>query len=98
VVTPIDHPAVQAAARAMEGVFGTAPLYTREGGSIPPVETFSRLMGMPAVLVGMGLPDDRIHAPNEKFSLDLYAKGIRVLAHLWDELASLKNPQLTSVS
>ena len=82
----------------MEGVFGTAPLYTREGGSIPPVETFSRLMGMPAVLVGMGLPDDRIHAPNEKFSLDLYAKGIRVLAHLWDELASLKNPQLTSVS
>jgi acetylornithine deacetylase/succinyl-diaminopimelate desuccinylase-like protein len=97
VVTPIDHPAVQAAARALERVFGKAPLYTREGGSIPPVETFSRLMSMPAVLVGMGLPDDRIHAPNEKFSLDLYAKGIRVLAHFWNELAALEKPQLTSV-
>jgi len=87
VVTPIDHPAVQAAARAMSRVFGKDPLFTREGGSIPPVETFSRVMGMPAVLAGFGLPDDRIHAPNEKFTLDMYAKGIRVLAHLWDELA-----------
>ena len=87
VVTPIDHPAVQAASRAVARVFGKNPLFTREGGSIPPVETFSRVMGMPAVLLGFGLPDDRIHAPNEKFTLDMYAKGIRVLAHLWDELA-----------
>ena len=92
VLTPIDHPAVQAAARSVAQVFGKDPLYMREGGSIPPVETFSRLMGMPAVLAGFGLPDDRIHAPNEKFSLDMYAKGIRTLAHLWDEVAAALRP------
>jgi acetylornithine deacetylase/succinyl-diaminopimelate desuccinylase-like protein len=87
VVTSIDHPAVLAASRAMEDVFGVAPAMTRDGGSIPPVESFARLMGLPAVLVGLGLPDDQIHAPNEKFTLDMYFKGIRVLARLWDELA-----------
>ena len=87
VVTSIDHPAVQAASRAMEGVFGITPALTREGGSIPPVESFARVMGLQAVLVGLGLPDDQIHAPNEKFTLDMYFKGIRVLGRLWDELA-----------
>src|SRR5579859_4127420 len=88
VVTPINHPAVQAVARAVARVFGTAPLFLREGGSIPPVEIFSRLLGMPAVLAGFGLPDDRIHAPNEKMSLDMCARGIRTLAHAWDEIAA----------
>jgi acetylornithine deacetylase/succinyl-diaminopimelate desuccinylase-like protein len=87
VVTPADHPAVRAAARAVTAVFGTEPVIIREGGSIPPVETFQRVLGMPSVLVGFGLPDDRIHAPNEKFDLDHYAMGIRVIARLWDELA-----------
>ena len=91
VVTSIDHPAVQAASRAMGDVFGTAPAFTRDGGSIPPVESFARVMGLDAVLVGFGLPDDQIHAPNEKFTLEMYWKGIRVLGRLWDELAvSLK--------
>ena len=93
VVTSTDHPAVLAASRAMADVFGIAPAMTRDGGSIPPVEFFARLMGLPAVLVGLGLPDDQIHAPNEKFTLDMYFKGIRVLARLWDELAvALKQP------
>jgi acetylornithine deacetylase/succinyl-diaminopimelate desuccinylase-like protein len=87
VVTSIDHPAVLAASRAMADVFGTQPALTREGGSIPPVESFARLMGLPAVLVGLGLPDDQIHAPNEKMTLDMYFKGIRVLGRLWGELA-----------
>ena len=87
VVTSIDHPGVQAASRAMESVFGAKPALTREGGSIPPVESFARVMGLQAVLVGLGLPDDQIHAPNEKFALDMYFKGIRVLGRLWDELA-----------
>ena len=51
------------------------------------VESFARIMGLQAVLVGLGLPDDQIHAPNEKFALDMYFKGIRVLGRLWDELA-----------
>ena len=87
VVTSIDHPAVQAASRAMAAVFGVTPALTREGGSIPAVESFARVMGLQAVLVGLGLPDDQIHAPNEKFTLDMYFKGIRVLGRLWDELA-----------
>jgi acetylornithine deacetylase/succinyl-diaminopimelate desuccinylase-like protein len=88
VVTSIDHPAVLAASRAMESIFGVTPALTREGGSIPPVESFARVMGLQAVLVGLGLPDDQIHAPNEKFTLDMYFKGIRVLGRLWDELAA----------
>ena len=87
VLTPTDHPAVQAAARAVERVFGARPIFLREGGSIPPVETFNRRLGMPAVLAGFGLPDDRIHAPNEKFSLEMFGLGIRTLAHAWDEIA-----------
>ncbi len=87
VVTSIDHPAVLAASRAMADVFGVRPALTREGGSIPPVESFAQLMGLPAVLVGLGLPDDQIHAPNEKMTLDMYFKGIRVLGRLWGELA-----------
>jgi acetylornithine deacetylase/succinyl-diaminopimelate desuccinylase-like protein len=87
VITPTDHPAVRAASRAMGAVFGTEPVIIREGGSIPPVEVFQRLLGIQSVLVGVGLPDDHIHAPNEKFDLDHYAMGVRVLARLWDEIA-----------
>jgi acetylornithine deacetylase/succinyl-diaminopimelate desuccinylase-like protein len=88
VITPADHPAVRAASRAMAAVFGTDPVIIREGGSIPPVEVFQRVLGTQSVLVGVGLPDDQIHAPNEKFDLDQYAMGIRVLARLWDEIAA----------
>ncbi|HSP65245.1 MAG TPA: dipeptidase [Candidatus Deferrimicrobium sp.] len=88
VVTPADHPAVRAASRAMGAVFGQEPVIIREGGSIPPVEVFQRVLGLQSVLVGTGLPDDQIHAPNEKFDLDHYAMGIRVLARLWDEMAT----------
>jgi acetylornithine deacetylase/succinyl-diaminopimelate desuccinylase-like protein len=87
VVTPTDHPGVRAAAEAMREVFGVEPYYTREGGSIHPVEMFDRMLGMPTVLAGFGLPDDRIHAPNEKFDLVQFHSGIRVLTRLWDGLA-----------
>ena len=86
VVTPTDHPAVQAAARAMHEVFGVAPVFTRGGGSIPPVEVFQRVLGIPTVLLGVGLPDDQIHAPNEKFDLAQFHAGVRVLSRLWGEL------------
>jgi acetylornithine deacetylase/succinyl-diaminopimelate desuccinylase-like protein len=87
VVTPTDHPGVRAAAEAMREVFGVEPYYTREGGSIHPVEMFDRMLGMPTVLAGFGLPDDRIHAPNEKFELTQFHAGIRVLTRFWDGLA-----------
>jgi acetylornithine deacetylase/succinyl-diaminopimelate desuccinylase-like protein len=86
VLTPIDHPAVQAARRAMRHGFGADPAIIRSGGTIPPVATFQTVLGLPSVLVGVGLPDDQIHAPNERFDLDQYAAGVRVIARLWDEL------------
>ena len=87
VVTPSDHPGVRAAVDAMREVFGAEPILTREGGSIHPVEMFARRLGLPTVLVGVGLPDDRIHAPNEKMDVEQYHAGMRVLTRLWDALA-----------
>ncbi|HEV7677534.1 MAG TPA: dipeptidase [Candidatus Dormibacteraeota bacterium] len=86
VLTPIDHPAVQAARRAMRHGFGADPAIIRSGGTIPPVATFQTVLGLPSVLVGVGLPDDQIHAPNERFDLDQYAAGVRVIARLWEEM------------
>jgi acetylornithine deacetylase/succinyl-diaminopimelate desuccinylase-like protein len=87
VVTAIDHPAIQAAKRAMTHGFGGDAAFTRSGGSIPPVATFTHEMGMPSIMIGVGLPDDQIHAPNERFNLGQYAGGVRTIARLWDELA-----------
>ena len=86
VVTPADHPAIQAARAAMRHGFGGDPALIRIGGSIPPVATFQEVLGIPGVLIGVGLPDDQIHAPNERFDLDQYARGVRVIARLWEEL------------
>jgi acetylornithine deacetylase/succinyl-diaminopimelate desuccinylase-like protein len=71
-----DHPAMRAAALAYRKAFGHAPVYLRSGGTIPVVDTFQRVLGAPTVLMGFGLPDDRIHAPNEKFHIPNFYKGI----------------------
>jgi acetylornithine deacetylase/succinyl-diaminopimelate desuccinylase-like protein len=88
-LTPIDHPAAQAAARALEATFGRAPLYIREGGSIPVCASFSTILGLPVVLLGIVPPDDNAHAPNEWMDLDNYETGIRTFARMFDELADL---------
>jgi acetylornithine deacetylase/succinyl-diaminopimelate desuccinylase-like protein len=85
-LTPIDHPAVQAATRAMHKAFGKEILYTREGGSGPEAD-LADILGAPVVFVGVGLPDDRIHAPNERVVLPMLLTGAEAVAHLWDELA-----------
>ena len=87
-LTPIDHPATRAAARAIESAFGRAPVYMREGGSIPVCASFERILGLPVVLAGFTNPDDNAHAPNESMVLDNYERGIRAIARLWDELAA----------
>ena len=71
-----DHPAVRAAAIAYRKGFGARPVFLRSGGTIPVVDTFQRLLGIPTVLMGFALPDDRIHAPNEKFHLPNFYNGI----------------------
>jgi acetylornithine deacetylase/succinyl-diaminopimelate desuccinylase-like protein len=85
-ITPLDHPAVKAAERALEKAFGTRPVYEREGGSIPVVATFADELNAPSVLLGFGLNDDHLHAPDERFLLDNYFGGIRTSALLWEEL------------
>ena len=82
-----DHPAVAAASKAMQRGFGKAPVFIGTGGSITPVGSFDRIYGLPQVMIGVGLPDDRIHAPNEKFSLKQFFGGIETMVMLYDELA-----------
>jgi acetylornithine deacetylase/succinyl-diaminopimelate desuccinylase-like protein len=89
VVTSRDHPAVAAAARAMEAGFGKPPVFIGTGGTIGPVASFDRILGLPQVLIGVGLPDDQIHAPNEKFNLTQLYGGIKTMAQLYDELAEI---------
>lgn len=69
-------PAMRAAAAAYEIGFGQAPYYTREGGSIPVVALLADVLGLDTVLMGFGLPDDNLHAPNERFVLEQYDRGI----------------------
>jgi acetylornithine deacetylase/succinyl-diaminopimelate desuccinylase-like protein len=87
VETSRDHPAVAAAARATERGFGKAPVFIGTGGTIGPVSSFDRILHLPQVLIGVGLPDDAIHAPNEKFSLRQFYGGIETMTYLYTELA-----------
>ena len=70
------HPAVRAARLAYKKAFGVPAVFVRSGGSIPVVHTFQKVLGIPAVLMGFGLPDDHIHGPNEKFNLPIFYKAI----------------------
>jgi acetylornithine deacetylase/succinyl-diaminopimelate desuccinylase-like protein len=94
-LTPADHPATQAAARALEATFGQAPVYIREGGSIPVCATFEEVLGLPVVLLGFSPPDDHAHAPNEWMDLGNYETAIRTVARLWDEMAAVGVAGLT---
>jgi acetylornithine deacetylase/succinyl-diaminopimelate desuccinylase-like protein len=70
------HPAVRTAAIAYKSAFGSTPVFLRSGGSIPVASAFQEILGIPVVLMGFGLPDDRIHGPNEKFNLPNFYRGI----------------------
>jgi acetylornithine deacetylase/succinyl-diaminopimelate desuccinylase-like protein len=87
-VVDISSPVVEAAATAYEQSFGRRPFYLREGGSIPVVGMFSTMLNIPVVMMGFGLPDDRLHAPNEKFHLPNFYRGIETAIHYYDILGS----------
>jgi acetylornithine deacetylase/succinyl-diaminopimelate desuccinylase-like protein len=89
-MTSYDNGYVQAAGRAIERGFGRKPIFTREGGSIPVVSTFQEELGLPAVLFGVGLPDENAHAPNEKLDLGNFHNGIISSAYLYEEIAGMK--------
>jgi acetylornithine deacetylase/succinyl-diaminopimelate desuccinylase-like protein len=80
-------PQAKAALRALKSAFGTVPVLMREGGSIPIVNEFKKILHADSLLLGLALPDDNAHSPNEKFSLDCFAKGQLMSAYLWQELS-----------
>lgn len=78
--------AAQAALRALQKAFNAEPVLLREGGSIPIVNDFSRILGVDTLMVGLALPEDNAHSPNERFSLESFEKGMLMSAYLWQEL------------
>jgi acetylornithine deacetylase/succinyl-diaminopimelate desuccinylase-like protein len=76
----------QAALRALREAFHREPVLLREGGSIPIVNEFKKVLGADTLLLGLGLPEDNAHSPNEKFDLDCFENGQRMSALLWQEL------------
>ncbi|MDX9955692.1 MAG: dipeptidase [Anaerolineae bacterium] len=84
-----DSPAMNAAFRAYAAAFGREPIFVREGGSIPVVATFQKVLGIDTILMGFGLPDDNLHAPNEKFSVSNFYRGIQTSLHFLTNLAEL---------
>ena len=81
----VDNPYIQAATRALKDVWGKETVFIRSGGSIPIVGDFDRHLGMPSVMMGFGLPDDNIHAPNEKFNLRNFELGIESIVRFLEE-------------
>ena len=83
-----DNPFLTAAAQMMTEVFGRETVYIRSGGSIPIVGTFNQHLGIPSVMMGFGLPDDNLHAPNEKFYLPNFFRGIDAVRRYLVKLGS----------
>ena len=84
-LVPADNPYIQAATHALHEVWGKDTVFIRSGGSIPIVGDFARHLGVPSVMMGFGLPDDNLHAPNEKFSLKNFELGIRSIICFLEE-------------
>jgi acetylornithine deacetylase/succinyl-diaminopimelate desuccinylase-like protein len=82
----VDGPIYDAARRALHAAFGREPVITGEGGSIPVVGDFQRILGTPVLLIGFGLPGENAHAPNEWMGVENFEKGMRAIAALWDEM------------
>lgn len=83
-----DSQAVRAASRAFQKVWGKAPLFMREGGSVPVVGYIHDQLGVDSLMLGFGLPDDNLHAPNEKFHLPNFYRGIQTFIYFTHELAN----------
>lgn len=79
-------PILQQAADSFEAIYGTRAVFTRDGGSLPIIESMSRILSAPAVLMGFGLPDENLHAPNEHFNLENFDKGLLTITHFLKSL------------
>jgi acetylornithine deacetylase/succinyl-diaminopimelate desuccinylase-like protein len=83
----LEGPLFEAGRRALQRAFGRAPVLTGEGGSIPVVGDFQRILGAPVLLMGFGLPGENAHAPDEWMSVENFEKGMLAAAFLWEELS-----------
>jgi acetylornithine deacetylase/succinyl-diaminopimelate desuccinylase-like protein len=81
-----ENPLAKASLRALKKAFGYEPVLMREGGSIPIVNEFKKVLRADTLLLGLALPDDNAHSPNEKFELEAFKKGMQMSALLWQEL------------
>ena len=86
VIVERDTPQMRAAVQAYEAVFGVKPVFTREGSSITAVGIFQQTLGVPTILMNLGLRDDGYHGPNERLRIDLFYKGIQTLIHYYRAL------------
>jgi acetylornithine deacetylase/succinyl-diaminopimelate desuccinylase-like protein len=85
-VIRVDNPYIQAATHALHEVWGKDTVFIRSGGSIPITGDFFKHLGAPSVMMGFGLPDDNIHAPNEKFHLKNFSQGIESVIRFLEEV------------
>ena len=83
IVVGTDNPYVKAATQAMHDVFKKDTVFIRSGGSIPVVGDFAKMLKVPSVMMGMGLPDDNLHAPNEKFHIPNFYRGIECIVRFF---------------
>jgi acetylornithine deacetylase/succinyl-diaminopimelate desuccinylase-like protein len=86
-VIKTDNPYVKAAERALHQVFGRDTVFIRSGGSIPIVGDIEKHLKIPSVMMGFGLPDDNLHAPNEKFHIANFHRGIESIILFFEEVA-----------
>ena len=86
IVSPTGRLA-KAALKSLKSAFGHEPVLLRGGGSIPIVEHFARILKVDTYLLGLALPDDNLHSPNEKMDLEVFTRGIQMSANLWTDFA-----------
>jgi hypothetical protein len=100
VLVPLDSIYMRAAEKALQDEWGKPPVFMREGGSIPIGEVFTRMLHAPVIFMGTGLPDDNVHAPNEKYSLPNYyhliGQAIRFLEILGTDPAVVARPNVAT--
>ena len=89
-VVSTDNPYARASVEAMHEVFGRDTVYIRSGGSIPIVTQFEKDLKIPSIMMGMGLPDDNLHAPNEKFHIPNFYRGIESIIRFFQILGDGK--------
>jgi acetylornithine deacetylase/succinyl-diaminopimelate desuccinylase-like protein len=91
-VIKTGNPYIQAATAAMREVFGRETVFVRSGGSIPIVGDFEHNLHIPSVMMGFGLPDDNLHAPNEKFKIANFHNGIEAIIRFFEGVGALSAP------